>query len=390
MKKHPTLPNGFGSIRKLNGKRRNPYAVHPPSVDRNENGNYIRPKAICYVPDWYTGFAVLTAWHAGTYKKGMEAKIAQSVDGAKVDLDEFCTSVLANLELIAGTAIRQLTFREVMDDWYEFKHGENCTKQTNAHNDDVVKEYLKPLFDRPFRALSLDDLQRVVNNASSPRKSKSAGHTVYLKLSSLKHVVRVLKEIYAYADIRNLCDKNYAQYLKLPEREGIEEGSPFWDDDLKILWENKQDPTVRSLLIMCYSGFRISAWKEMEINLDQMYFKGGVKTAAGRARIVPIHSCIQELVKAAMADHGIVGCTNSAFSYRMKKTLSDLGLADRSPHDCRHTFSRLCESYKVPEADRKRLLGHSLSEDITNGVYGHRSLEELRASIELIKPPVCV
>ena len=58
-----------------------------------------------------------------------------------------------------------------------------------------------------------------------------------------------------------------------------------------------------------------------------------------------------------------------------------------TPHSCRHTFSRLCESYGVSEADRKRMLGHSFGNDITNGVYGHRSVEELRAEIEKIKGP---
>lgn len=34
--------------------------------------------------------------------------------------------------------------------------------------------------------------------------------------------------------------------------------------------------------------------------------------------------------------------------------------------------------------DRKRMLGHSFGNDITNAVYGHRTLEELRTEIEKI------
>ena len=33
----------------------------------------------------------------------------------------------------------------------------------------------------------------------------------------------------------------------------------------------------------------------------------------------------------------------------------------------------------------KRMMGHSFANDITNGVYGHRTLEELRTEIEKIK-----
>lgn len=32
-KKYPKLPNGYGSIKKLSGKRRNPYGVYPPATD---------------------------------------------------------------------------------------------------------------------------------------------------------------------------------------------------------------------------------------------------------------------------------------------------------------------------------------------------------------------
>ena len=71
-------------------------------------------------------------------------------------------------------------------------------------------------------------------------------------------------------------------------------------------------------------------------------------------------------------------------------TSGEVSIKEKSPHSCRHTFSRLCESYGVREADRKRILGHSFGNDITNGVYGHRTLEELKTEIEKIKVPETV
>ena len=65
-KKHPRLPNGYGSIRYLGKSRKNPYAVHPPAdIDGN------RPPALCYVDDWMKGFIILTSYKAGTYTPGM-------------------------------------------------------------------------------------------------------------------------------------------------------------------------------------------------------------------------------------------------------------------------------------------------------------------------------
>lgn len=46
---------------------------------------------------------------------------------------------------------------------------------------------------------------------------------------------------------------------------------------------------------------------------------------------------------------------------------------------------KLCEKYNVNENERKLILDHSFGQDITNGIYGHRDLEDLRNEIEKIK-----
>lgn len=71
-KKYPKLPNGYGSIKKLSGNRRNPFAVYPPATELIAPGQYAPVKAICYVDDYMKGFSVLTAYHAGTYYPGFE------------------------------------------------------------------------------------------------------------------------------------------------------------------------------------------------------------------------------------------------------------------------------------------------------------------------------
>ncbi len=188
-----------------------------------------------------------------------------------------------------------------------------------------------------------------------------------------------------------MCRKDYEKYVVI-QRVHHE---PFTDEDLKVLWQNREDPVVKMILIMCYSGFRVSAYaqEDFEVNLEEAYFKGGVKTESGKNRTVPIHSAILPLVESMIPEDGekpvfFSGKSISQFRRDMKLTLEKLGLKEKSPHSCRHTFSRLCESYNVREADRKRMLGHSFGNDITNGVYGHRTLEELRTEIEKIQVPV--
>ena len=115
------------------------------------------------------------------------------------------------------------------------------------------------------------------------------------------------------------------------------------------------------LLIMCYSGYRISAYKTLEINLEKGYFKGGVKTRTSKDRVVPIYSAILPLVSRRLKRDGqLLFPSIWQFRNTMRKDLPKLEITvDHTPHDCRHTFSRLTEKYGVREADRRRMPGHS-------------------------------
>lgn len=99
-KKYPKLPNGYGSIRYLGSNRRNPYAVHPPVSEYNKIGKPITPAAICYVDSWMKGFAVLTAYHAGTYSAGMENMLELPDANNKNDLDSLSKRLLADFNRV--------------------------------------------------------------------------------------------------------------------------------------------------------------------------------------------------------------------------------------------------------------------------------------------------
>ena len=378
-KKYPRLPNGFGNIRYLGKNRSNPYAVHPPATETDEHGNYLRPKALCYVDDWYVGFAVLNAYHAGTYQAGDELKLKQyrSVDDGS--LDQFCQRLLTDFSAHSYVETEQKkhekTFSEVYEMYFEWKYGENAPKKLSRQSRGSTKaaySNCSSIHSSVFRELRLEDLQACLDNCN-------------LKAASLELIMTLLKQMYKFAEPRELCDKNYAQFLTMPDAERDEHGEPFTDDDLTILWQHKDDPVVEFILIMCYSGFRISAYETIKVNTKDWYFCGGVKTAAGKDRIVPIHTAIRPLVAARLSrNKSVILESAAAFRPKMYATLKSLGIVKHTPHDCRHTFSCLCEKYGVSEADRKRMLGHSFGSDITNGVYGHRTLEDLRREIEKI------
>lgn len=369
-RKHPNLPNGYGSIRFLGSGRSRPYAVHPPATQCNDKGRYITPKAICYCADWYTAFAVLTAWHQGRYYPGMELDIAKERQASYADLDAFCRRVLSTI----GAASDQKTFGAVADEFMQYKYGRNAPRalaERTQYADKNLRKHLSPLDHIPIDNLSLQKMQETVNAISAETIRGKA--VVYIK------------QVFRFAVSRGYIQRNESDLLHTPGVEN-EHAEPFTDADLALLWKRKDDPNAAAALIMCYSGFRVSAYKDMEVNTNQMYFKGGVKTAAGRDRIVPIHSAIQPLLKSGFS---VLTLSQRTIRRRFEILCADIGIGYHSPHGCRHTFSRLCETYGVQEADRKRLLGHSFGSDITNAVYGHRTLEELRASIEKITCPIC-
>ena len=64
-----------------------------------------------------------------------------------------------------------------------------------------------------------------------------------------------------FAEVYELCDKNYASGLRMPDAAEDEHGVPFSDEDLAVLRKHKADPIIEMILIMCYSGFRISEYR---------------------------------------------------------------------------------------------------------------------------------
>ena len=78
--------------------------------------------------------------------------------------------------------------------------------------------------------------------------------------------------------------------------------------------------------------------------------------------------------------------SNQNFRNLMYSYIKSIGIERHTPHDCQHTFSRLCEEYSVRENERKRMLGHKIG-DITKDTYGHRALTDLREELEKIPSP---
>ncbi len=384
-KKHPKLPNGFGSIKKLSGRnRRNPYGVYPPVTEFDADGRPKSVPALAYVDDWYYGFSILIAYHAGAYVPGVyPPKPATSMNAATTD--QAVQAMLrdyAHLRsaLTGQKAANNPTFAEVYEGFFanKFKNPYAKRQYSDSLKNQAIAAYKNSsaLHDKIFKDLRKKDLQDVIDQCP-------------LKHASLETIVSLFHAMYSYADEQGLVEKDYSAKVKINIKDDDEKGVPFTEEELGILWKNKDDPVVEMLLIMCYSGHRISEYNRLQIDLENQSFFGGIKTKAGQDRIVPIHPAILPLVSHRLELYGkLLPCSPDKFRKDMMyPKLEELHISYHTPHDCRHTFSWLCENAEVKDADRKRMLGHSFGNDITNAVYGHRTLEELR--VEICKLKVC-
>ena len=135
-----------------------------------------------------------------------------------------------------------------------------------------------------------------------------------MSYSSLHDIKTLLGVLYKYAMRNDIVNKNYAQFLVLPKKpSGVKDC--FNDLELKKI-ENaafgiatEKVPFADCILFMCYTGLRITEF--VTLNKNSVYHKdnlyalyGGIKTDAGKDRIVPVHHKIVPILKEWLAKDG--------------------------------------------------------------------------------------
>lgn len=377
-KKHPKLPNGFGSIKKLSGNRTNPYAVYPPTTEFTSSGAPVTPKALCYVPDWYTGFYALMEYKNGTFDpEKFSAPEILDTDKEYNIVSKIISSYNNTRRIDTGNK----TFAEVYQLYYadKFKNPnskKNFSKSSvNAYNSAYKK--CAPLYNKSMRSITKSDMQSIIDSCT-------------LGYGSLVNLKNLFSQMFAYALQNGIVDTDYSRFVAINTQKDFETGEPFTEHELKLLWKNKDHPDIQIILIMIYTGMRIGELEIVGIDYTEKYFKGGLKTPAGKDRIIPFPDSIMEYIKNFNQKSFNAGTFRDKKFYDLIQSIGMDPLTNgkkHTPHDCRHTFSWLCDKYGVDELSKHLLMGHSLGNDVERAVYGHRTLEQLREEINKITVP---
>ena len=129
-----------------------------------------------------------------------------------------------------------------------------------------------------------------------------------------------------------------------------------------------------------------------QINLEEEYFKGGSKSSSGKNRIVQIHPSIMPFVKNRLkksneyfleTDEGSK-FKKGDFYEEWKTVISYITKKKKTPHEARHTFETFLDNAGGNRKCIDMLMGHK-SKDVGNRVYNHKTVEQLRDTILLLK-----
>jgi integrase len=338
------FPNGYGSVYKLSGKRRRPFIVRK-TTGWDDNGKQTY-QTIGYYESRPKAMAALAEFNKNPYT------------------------------IEAST----ITFAEIYGKWSERRFDKLAESNIRAYK--MAYNLSIPLYDLKFVDIRTEHLQDIIDDCGK-------GYDTLRK-------IRVLfNQLYDYAMEHDIVTKKYADYVEMPEKEDTGSREPFTKNEIQSLWHNiDRLDFIDTILIMIYTGLRISELlliKNANINLNERCMKGGIKTAAGKNRIIPINKKLLPLIKKRF-DQGneflIVNFKNEQMKYdnyyreKWIPTIEQLEMK-HTPHDCRHTCATLLDNAGANKLSIKRILGHA-SQDITDKIYTHKDIEELIKAIDLI------
>ena len=339
------FPSSYGSVTKQHGNRRKPYAVRV-TVGWTDEGKQIQK---------YLGF----------YAKKSEA-IEALAEYNQHPYDIGSTSV---------------TFAEVYQKWTEkrFPDGEVPNTYTAAY------KRFPNLYDMAFVDIRKRHMQGEIDRCD-------------MGFSTKKMMKTLCNQLYKYAIDMELVTANLATTLELPPKEESTIHTPFTAEELAALWKQADDDGAKFALILSYTGLRPTELLKIRtenVFLDKSYMMGGMKTAAGKNRVIPIAKKIFPFIK-AMYDKGeeylvidkwdgkpmLTYDRLREHAWKRSKALLSLG-RPHLPHDGRHTCATLMDDAGVPLKTMQLILGHR-SADITHRVYTHKTIQQLIDAINLI------
>lgn len=377
--KRRRLPNGFGSITELKNRNlRKPFWARV-CVGRDPFG---KPKLKSLKPDAYFS----------TYNEAYQALVDYNRN--PYDLEDDIT-VAELYEKWTDVYFRSLesesSARTITSAWAY------CSSIYTMRAKDIRARHIKGCMDEGYRIET---------------KGKKKGEKVFPTAGTKARMKSMFNLMLDYALEYEIVDRNYARTFEISsdiikEKETATRGHIIFSrDEMQALWNNVgRVKFVDWILIQCYMGWRpqeLATLRLDEINMQDWYMQAGMKTDAGKQRIVPIHTIIRELIQKnydfamsigseyllndkGQTHSGSWKMTYDKYTKRFEKVIKELNLnQEHRPHDPRMTFVTMAKKAGVADAAIKKMVGHKI-QDITESAYTCRDIEWLKQDIEKIE-----
>lgn len=348
------LPNGYGNITKLSGKRRKPWRV------RKTIGWEIVPETEKLRQQY------INIGYYGTKSEALAALAAYNQDP---------------YDLHTAT----ITLGEVYEKWSEDKYEE--ISQSNINGYKAAWKLCPPIENMKMVDIKIDHIQKVADESGKNKPT-------------LKKFKTLMNELFKYAVIHGIISKerNMIEYLNISKagNPNALNRSPFTKAEIKKLW-NVADSNeyFTTILMLIYSGVRISEMldlKKENVNIDEQYFNIIASKTESGIRTVPIADKILPFFKMWYnkndCEYLLSTPEGNHFEYRNYydsywTPLMNAINANHTPHDTRHTCVSLLTAAKVDERFIQKIVGHK-GQGVTRQVYTHLEIKELLEEINKI------
>ena len=335
-------PNGYGSVVYLGKSRRLPYGVRK-TVKFELNGESCTQK--------YKYF--------GYYATKREAMIA--------------LAKLNQRKLDASAA--DYTFGEMFEEWHD-RHSRNLEESSAKKLKSIFKNYCSGLAGVSIVSVTEAAMQEILDGCERGYQTQIA-------------IKQVLQGVMSYTQSRGLRVDDPSAMLIAGGDQNIRPHKVF---SMRAQAEMKNDPLAWSIYFLLYSGMRIEELlrvKIADININEQYLIGGIKSKAGKQRVIPIHRFLVPLVKARLGQTYLVEMDGGRLSYKNYRSqiwdpiMKKYG-HDYTPHDTRHTFMTAMHRAGVSDFYIQKIVGHT-AKNTAHSVYTHTEPAELVAEINRLK-----
>ena len=356
------MPNGYGSVIKLSGKRRKPWAIRISKTIELPDGTLKRKREyLAYFAKQEAALQYLTEYNNGSI-------VTEHMKYANIP-----------------------TFAEMYEKWKSYKNSLKDKLTANTwRNYEIAFRHFSDLHPQKITNIKVVDIQNCLN---------AHNHQSKTTIGSMR---ALLKGVYSYAVMNEYVEQDPTPFLKYEfTQTSISIHARFSDQEIDLLWKNLYVVNnVDIVLIYIYTGMRPTELLEVlteNVHLEEHYMVGGLKTENGYNRLIPLCDKILPLIRNRYNPdkkyliNNRYGNHYTYGSYQNSNWLTVMGKLNlqHTPHDGRYTFASLADNVGMNPVCLKIIMGHATSDeerqnfksrtglDITKGVYTQKTMEEL-------------